>query len=317
MNEFEIIQHYFTGPIRFDSPHLVTGPGDDCAVVRVPPESELCVSTDTLLAGVHFPDDAAGALVANRALAANLSDLAAMGAEPYGFTLALTLAEYSDSFLSSFSEQLKWLVEEYKLPLIGGNMARGQLSVTINIMGLVPVGTAILRSGAQPGDDIYVTGYLGDAAGGLANVLSGDKNAGSKQMNQRYSQPVPRLLLGQQIRAIATAAIDISDGFTADLGHLCKASRVGASVQLKSLPISDSLIAQFGLESAQRMALQGGDDYELCFTVAENRAHDMAELNAASSLLLTKIGSIGRAPGVEIVDEYGKSVDVIKGYQHF
>jgi|TARA_B100001079_G_C16397983_1_gene510002 thiamine-monophosphate kinase len=316
VDEFEIISRYFVEPIGYSREHVLVGPGDDCAVAKVPDGFELCVSTDTLIEDVHFPKDAAGDVVVSRALGANLSDLAAMGAEPYGFTLALTLPSYSDSWLSSFSTRLNELVKHYKLPLLGGNLARGQLSVTINIMGLVPHGQALLRSGAGSGDDIYVTGHLGNAAGGLA-IVKGEVDADCTELVESYFSPVPRILLGQQLRNVASAVIDISDGFAADLGHLCKASGCGARVSLESIPVSEALKDLFGSEIAQSMAVKGGDDYELCFTVPTRNADVIAQLIRDQEVLVSHVGKIRPELDVEIIDAKGVRISGQSGYVHF
>jgi len=318
MHEFEIIRRFFAGKITLQKDHVVIGPGDDCAVVRVPNNFELCLSTDTLIEGVHFPFQAKPALIASRLTAANLSDLAAMGAEPFGFTLAISSPEFTESWLEEFSDQLKDDVEKYQNPLLGGNLSRGPLSLTMNIMGIVPTGTAILRSNARVGDDIYVSGYLGDAAGGLALMEQiRDQAVKNSSLLERYSSPVPRIDLGQALRKIATAAIDISDGFAADLGHLCEASGFGAQINLEALPLSGELVSTFGLEVARVKAIRGGDDYELCFTAGPDQASSIQQLSECLKLKLTKVGKISLDKSVLIKDKLGSSFDETEGYQHF
>ena len=292
------------------------GPGDDCAVVRLPDDRELCVSVDTLISGVHFPQSASPEMVASRAMGVNLSDLAAMGATPYGFTLALTLPVVSENWLSGFSRRLHELIATYRLPLLGGNLTRGELSLTVNIMGLVPVGKSLLRSTAKPGDDIYVSGNLGNGAGGLAMAL-GQVETKHGELLEAYSNPVPRIALGCALLGLASAAIDISDGFSADLGHLCEASDCGALVWLDSIPISDDLITTFGQDKARAMAIQGGDDYELCFTVPATQASAIADLARFQGLSLSRVGKIRSGAGIEIVDSEGRSFESTGGYKHF
>ncbi|HIG41271.1 MAG: thiamine-phosphate kinase [bacterium] len=321
MDEFEIIRRFFVEPITFRNDQVVIGPGDDCAVVRLPAGYELCVSTDTLVEGVHFTADAPAEVVVSRALGANLSDLAAMGAQTHGFTLALTLPGFSEQWLSCFSTQLNHMVEHYRLPLIGGNLSRGQLSITINIMGMVPAGQALLRSGAQVGDDIYVSGFLGDAAGGLElvkNVPSTNTdNRHFSQLIARYTHPVARLDVGQALLGLASAAIDISDGFAADLAHLCSASGVGSSIIVDSLPVSEALRLTFGAEKARTMAIQGGDDYELCFTVPHRWSERVTKIGQSIGCPITRIGTINADKSVNILDRDGRRVPHTTGYRHF
>ncbi|MBL4679292.1 MAG: thiamine-phosphate kinase [Pseudomonadales bacterium] len=318
MHEFEIIRRFFSGKITLQKDHVVIGPGDDCAVVRVPNNFELCLSTDTFIEGVHFPFQAKPALIASRLSAANLSDLAAMGAEPFGFTLAISSPEFTEHWLEEFSDQLEDDVEKYQNPLLGGNLSRGPLSLTMNIMGIVPTGTAILRSNAKVGDDIYVSGNLGDAAGGLALMEQiADQAVKNSSLLERYSSPVPRVDLGQALRKIATAAIDISDGFAADLGHLCEASGFGAQINLEALPLSTELVRTFGLEVARVKAIRGGDDYELCFTAEPDQASSIQQLSECLKLKLTKVGKISHDKSVSIKDKLGSPFDEIEGYQHF
>lgn len=316
MDEFEIIRRYFVEPNKVKSPHLVVGPGDDSAVVRVPEGYDLCVSTDTLIDGVHFPVGIDAAVVVYRALGANLSDLAAMGAEPYGCTIALTLAEFSEGWLSEFSKQLHDVLALYQLPLFGGNLAKGQLSVTVNIMGLVPEGMSLLRSGAHPDDDVYVTGQLGDAAGGL-EIIQNNLDVDHQDLLARYKKPVPRLKVGIALRSIASSAIDISDGFAADLHHLCQASGCGANISLEALPVSETLTSTFGVAKAQVMAIQGGDDYELCFTAPRRNAGRIEDLRSSTGTKITRVGKMRLSSGVDILKRDGSKVSYTSGYKHF
>lgn len=313
-NEFAIIEHYFKS--IFDaSPGVDLGPGDDCAVISLPDDSQLCLSTDTLVEGVHFLPGASAELVAARTLAANLSDLAAMGARPHSFLLAITMPDTDEHWLKAFSSALKQLSRHYGVPLIGGNLSQGQLALTITITGTVPLGQAVQRDGARAGDEIYVTGTLGDAAGGLAQLRAGETQG---YLVSRYAAPTPRLEAGERLRQIAHAMIDISDGLVADLGHICKASGVGALIDSTQLPLTKELRAFAGQERAPRLALFAGDDYELCFTAAEADAERIMALAAELSLPMTRIGSITGNGEVVVLDENSEAIiNDRTGYQHF
>lgn len=314
--EFEIINRYFSGLVTAGDERVVLGPGDDCAILRVPPDRQLCVSSDTLLAGVHFPLGAAGDVVAHRSLAANLSDLAAMGAECLAFTLALTLPGDDGHWLEAFSMTLKRLADQFDIPLVGGNLARGELSITITVLGCLPPGESLRRSGAQVGDDVYVSGTLGDAGGGLACISSGERQNG--YLAERYFYPTPRLELGQCLRRLASSAIDISDGLAADLDHVCEASGVGAQVTLALIPVSQPLVERFDRNGAERLAVGAGDDYELCFTAAPEKRETITELADRLDIRLTRIGRIVPGDRTRFVDGDGASVPITeRGYQHF
>ena len=312
--EFEIIQRYFAS--LSDQPdYVIAGPGDDCAIVDVPAGVELCVSTDTLIAGVHFLSDAIPEVIAHRSLCANLSDLAAMGAIPYGFTLALTLPSEDEQWLSAYSAHLRDLGRTYAIPLIGGNLARGSLSLTITVMGTTPKGQALRRSGASVGDDIYVSGTLGDAAGGLRQ-LQQDPRAASALVD-RYHYPTPRLDVGEALLGVASAAIDVSDGLMADLGHLCGSSQVAGEVKVDAVPLSAALLELFPNE-ARAFALGEGDDYELCFTAPASLRDAIAHIAASTGVGITRIGAVTIGAGVRLLDDAGCAITVAKaGYQHF
>jgi thiamine-monophosphate kinase len=233
--EFSIIERYFKS-ISNLSQHentVIIGPGDDCAVLRVPDDMELCVSTDTLLEGVHFLPNSRAKVVASRTMAANLSDLAAMGATPSAFLLAMTFPEAREDWLEEFSTTLAEIIEQYQVPLVGGNLSKGPLSLTVTIMGTLPAGSAIKRSGASVGDDIYVTGTLGDAAQGLA--LS-RKGAADGYLVSRYQFPTARIAAGRRLRGLANSLIDISDGLVAEIGHLAETDSLGAEIAAWELP---------------------------------------------------------------------------------
>jgi thiamine-monophosphate kinase len=316
VNEFDIIQRFFANKITLKHDHIVIGSGDDCAVISLPDNFQMCVSTDTFVEGVHFPIAANAELIAARLMAANLSDLAAMGAKPHSFTLAITSPEFTEAWLQGFSDELNTWVEEYQIPLVGGNLSKGPLSLTVNIMGMLPRHSAILRSGGNIDDDIYLSGHIGDAAGGLALL---EQNTIEKQLPllERYAKPKPRIELGIALREIASSAIDISDGFAADLKHLCHASDCGALISLEHLPLSSILIKTFGLEVARGKAVQGGDDYELCFTCPQAYAAKVQELSHSLGLKLTKVGNLCSGSDVQIADKQGRLYKETEGYQHF
>jgi len=328
IEEFDIIERYFAGKIKFTHENILLGPGDDCAIFTVPGTQAMCISTDTLIEGTHFPENCAADIVAHRSLVANLSDLAAMGAKPFAYTLALTLDKKSAShtWLETFSRTLDLLGNEYAIPLIGGNLASGNLSLTFTVMGTVNESEGIKRSGALAGDDIYVTGYLGDAAGGLKIIQAGDQQERftdpKAQLVTRFNYPTPRIAIGQALNHVAHAAVDISDGFAADLSHICKSSGVAAEVELELIPVSDSLTASFGLDEAQLLAIGGGDDYELCFTAAPEEANVVKQISRDTGVPITRVGSVvGSAHAeVDVVvrNQRGEDVSIgIKGYRHF
>lgn len=329
-DEFDIIDRYFAGWPQSDLVKL--GPGDDCAILSPTPGEDIVVSTDTLATGVHFPHDASGAMVAQRAMGANLSDLAAMGAAPLAVLSALTLPHVDDQFLQDLADAFRRACDEWQVPLVGGNLCRGELSLTLTVMGTVPEGSALCRDGAQVGDDLYVSGTLGDAAGGLV-CLTADSGNGetriahpedalrraSTQLIERYEHPTPRLMVGQRLRSIATAAIDISDGFTADLGHLCRASGVGAVVEASDLPQSDALTRLFS-DEADQMSLYGGDDYELCFTAGVEDRDEIEAISRDLQLALTRVGRMTEAEdgAVVMLTQDGLEIDAAHaGYRHF
>ncbi len=313
-NEFDVIDRYFKDLSAPDG-NVSLGPGDDCAVLKVPPGMEVCVSTDTLLEGVHFLPDSSPKTIAARVLGANLSDLAAMGAEPLGCVLALTLPEPDEQWLAAFAESLSVLTRKYDAPLVGGNLAKGTLSLTMTVMGCVPAGTAVTRHGASPGEDIYVTGSLGDAAKGLELLKSGGQQ---EYLVARYCEPTPRLQAGLALRDIATAMIDISDGLIAELGHMCEDKVMGAEVLTALVPLSEPLLSTSGFESAVRMALFAGDDYELCFTAPSDKSRQIQDTAQALNLPMTCIGKIMETPGVNARHPDGEVlVFGGSGYQHF
>lgn len=326
MNEFELIRRHFAEltPARADVP---LGIGDDCALLRPPAGRELAITIDTLIAGRHFPPATAPFDIGWKALAVNLSDLAAMGAEPLAFLLALSLPpELPEDWLPAFASGVRELAVQSGIALIGGDTTRGALSLTITAIGSVPAGTAIRRSGAQPGDLVCVTGTLGDAA--LALARSGYAAAVADQrsacaltehddlwLRARLDRPVPRLAAGLALRGLATAAIDLSDGLAGDLRHILAASGVGAEVDVDRLPMSEAFARQ--VPEGRRLQFQaaGGDDYELCVCLAPER---LAEARAAVDVPLTVIGRITAMPELRWRDARGIAIAGPEhGYRHF
>ncbi|MEE9551637.1 MAG: thiamine-phosphate kinase [Gammaproteobacteria bacterium] len=267
LSEFELIEQVFKKHCK-EMPDVTCGIGDDAAVIKVPPEMELVLSMDTLVAGVHFPFDTKPEDIGYKALAVNLSDIAAMGAEPCWVILSMTLPDADQLWLEKFMAGFAELANEHAVNLVGGDLSRGPLSITIAIHGLVPEGKGITRSGAKTGDLIYVTGTLGDAGLALKVLNEGLDIAKDHQTHiiDRLYRPSPRLTTGLALRDIASSAIDISDGLIADLAHILVASKVGATLNPELLPLSDAF-AEFDPEEAWEIALTSGDDYELCFTV--------------------------------------------------
>lgn len=319
IGEFDLIAQYFTGltPGRDD---IRLGIGDDAALVSVPPGHDLVIATDTLVAGVHLPLDTDPAAIGHKALAVNLSDLAAMGADPAWALLALTLPEADEAWLAAFAEGFGRLARESGIALIGGDTTRGPLTVTVTVHGRVPEGQALTRSGAGPGDAIYVSGGLGAAAAALAlRDAAADPDA-FQACRSRLDYPEPRLALGRALRGLANAAIDISDGLLADLGHLCRASGVGAEIDVDAVPRHSALTQLVTDDDAAwyDWPLAGGDDYELCFTVPDAALSRIAALAESTGVALTRIGAV--TPGEDLVCRHADGSAFrpgAGGYQHF
>jgi thiamine-monophosphate kinase len=318
--EFELIQRFFTRRIQ-DKPDIVLGVGDDAALISPSADQQLVIAIDTLVKGVHFPDTTSPYDIGWKALAVNLSDLAAMGADPTWFTLALTLPESTETWLTEFSRGLFDLANQYNLPLIGGDTTRGPLTITIQIAGAVPPGQALLRAGAAPGDHIFVSGSLGDATLAL-QLLAGELPASVAdypELLAHLNRPQPRIAEGRALRGIASCAIDVSDGLLADLQHILDASGCGAEIFQESLPFSSAarqLLDRF--PEMWRALISGGDDYQLCFCVApENIAH-LKQMAQQYDFDFTEIGRICAARELRCLDATGKAVDVgARGYTHF
>lgn len=317
MTEFELIASYFNvdQPGRSD---VVIGQGDDCAVVSTTAATQMAVTTDTMVSGVHFDDKVPPRALGHKLVAVNLSDLAAMGAEPAWLSLSITLPDVDKDWLHEFSAGLYELANYYNCQLIGGDTTRGPLSLTLTAHGLLPEGQHLTRHGAKPGDWIYVSGTLGDAAAALAGLrnditLSPEQ---SQSLEERLFYPTPRVTLGQTLRGLATSAIDISDGLGADLSHILQRSAVGARLQLNWLPLSPTLS---GLERSQQreFALCGGDDYELCFTIPEASRGSLQTALMHSGVDVTCVGQIEPQPGLRMFDDEQEVLANAHGYQHF
>ncbi|WEF13148.1 thiamine-phosphate kinase [Pectobacterium actinidiae] len=318
--EFDLIARYFNR-VRSSRRDVELGIGDDCALLTVADKQMLAVSTDTLVSGVHFLPDIDPADLGYKSLAVNLSDLAAMGADPAWLSLAITLPKSNSQWLSAYSDSLFELLDYYGMQLVGGDTTRGPLSLTLTIHGLVPAGRALTRRGARIGDWIYVTGSLGDSAAGLAilqNTLHVDDEETRRRLIQRHLRPQPRILQGQALRDLANSAIDLSDGLISDLQHILKASECGARINLDAIPQSDWLRGCVDEEQALRWALSGGEDYELCFTVPEiNRgALELALGHLGADY--TCIGQIGpSSEGLRFFRDNKATELNWKGYDHF
>ncbi len=315
-SEFELIDRWFK---RMSSrADVLLGVGDDAALLQVPPGRQLAVTVDTLVAGVHFPHETDAVSIGHKSLAVNLSDLAAMGAEPAWVTLALTLPQADEDWLAGFSHGFLELAEACGVSLVGGDTTRGPLSITVQASGFVPDGLALRRSGARPGDALCVTGSLGDAGLGLAWLL-GERTLPPKvgqAVRERLDRPAPRIAAGLALRGLASAAIDISDGLAADLRHILQASGVGATVDVDALPLSEPVRTQ---SDARELALASGDDYELLFAVAPADEQETVARLQAQGLRCTRIGRVEVEPGLRLTNADGSpyAAATPRGYDHF
>jgi len=294
---------------------VVLGIGDDAALLQPPPGTQLAVSMDTLNAGVHFPPATAPADIGWKSLAVNLSDLAAMGATPAWCTLALSLPTAEAAFVEGFLDGFLALAQRHSVALVGGDTTRGPLSVCVAVHGFVSAGAALRRDGARVGDDIWVTGSLGDAAAALAAMGAGAVS--DRALRARLDRPEPRIAAGRALAGLAGACIDVSDGLLADLGHICRASGVGARIALADLPASPAL-SRFGAALRRPWQACGGDDYELCFTAPPTARAAIADALLATQTPATRIGAIIAGEGVLAVDEAGEPwAPARTGYAHF
>ena len=323
MGEFDLIARYFTRPVQ----RAALGVGDDCALLAPAPGMQLAISSDMLVEGRHFFADVDPEALGHKALAVNLSDLAACGARPLAFTLALALPRVDEAWLAGFSRGLWALADAHGCELIGGDTTQGPLNLCITVLGEVPTGQALLRSGARPGDDIYVSGTLGDARLAL-EALRGRITLPPDVLTParlRLDRPTPRVGLGQALRGVASSAMDVSDGLLGDLSHLLKASGVGASIDTH---ITSNLIAssaylssargQFGPDFIHQCTLAGGDDYELVFTAPATRRDAVAAAAQASGTPVTRIGLVLTEPGMQLVDAQGhRLANHYASFDHF
>lgn len=318
MSEFDLIARYFTRPAHTSAVSL--GVGDDCALLQARAGHELAISTDMLVEGRHFFHAADANALGHKSLAVNLSDLAAMGAQPLAFTLALALPSIDENWLSAFSKGLFALADQHNIALIGGDTTKGPLTISITIFGEIPTGKALRRSHAQVGDDIWVSGTLGDARLALA-ALQGKLNLEAHALNQaalHLHRPTPRIALGIALRDIAHAAIDISDGLLGDLHHILKQSKVGATLRADDLPLGAVLKSTQITTVCHEFALNGGDDYELCFTAPQTQREAVLHAATMSNTPVTCIGQITAAPDVKILNAAGEDLAIhSNSYDHF
>ena len=323
MTEFDLIERYFTRPAR----RAALGVGDDCALINPAPGMQLAISSDMLVEGRHFFSDVSPYSLGHKALAVNLSDLAACGAAPAGFTLALALPSIDEVWLQEFSRGLWALADRHGCELIGGDTTQGPLNICITVFGEVPHGCALLRSSAQVGDDIYVSGTLGDARLAL-DALQGKLELPADVLAQarlRLEQPTPRVALGTALRGIATSAIDISDGLAGDLGHILKASGVGAQVDIEAAihliaacAHIDWPKALFERQELLNIVFSGGDDYELAFTAPPTARGAVQAAAVGTQTAVTRIGVIESEPGLRLVDAQGQLITArFNSFDHF
>jgi len=318
LSEFELIACYFDRPQAPDGV-VKLGVGDDCALLAPPPGQTLAVSTDMLVEGRHFFAGADPEKLGHKALAVNLSDLAAMGAKPMAFTLALSLPSANEDWLAGFARGLFALADAQGIRLIGGDTTRGPLNLCITVMGSVPEDQALRRDAAKAGDDLWVSGTLGDARLALA-VLQGKSALPDQLMalaEERLHRPTPRCALGMALRGIANAAIDVSDGLLGDLGHLLARSQLGADIDAASLPAGPAL-AQQPADKRTDYMLNGGDDYELCFTAPPEQRDAVLSAAASGNTLVTRIGRLKPGTGIQILDAAGKALPFTShSFDHF
>lgn len=319
MGEFDLIQRYFSR--HQQGQNVALSVGDDCAVLNVPVGQRIAISTDTLVQGTHFLPTISPEDLAYKAVAVNLSDLAAMGAVPMWASLALTLPNIQSSWLEGFSQSLFAILDRYQVSLIGGDTTQGHCAITLTVQGLLPENMGLFRHQAQVGEWIFVSGNLGDSAAGLQCLLENRKtlSESDRYLVQRHLRPTPRIELGLALRQFSRCAIDISDGLIGDLEHILKCSQVGAEIYLEQLPLSRQLLESVGEAQAQQFALTGGEDYELCFTVAEDKRAEMEEILRSQGIKATCIGRILPATSGLILRQNGEMVALPthSGFDHF
>ncbi len=331
LSEFDIIRRFFAQPeLSFARPGIELAIGDDAAILSPPAGQVVTASMDLLVADVHFPAAAAPEKIAQRALAVNLSDLAAMGSEPWCFTLGLSLPQADEQWLQAFASGLSVLAQRYQCPLVGGDITRGPLSISIQVQGLNQPAAIIRRAGAKPGDKILVTGTLGNGALGLASEVGEVTLNGTtvqlqeltaeqhRLLQAEYWTPEPRVPFAMQAATHVSAGLDISDGLLGDLQHLLQASGVGAMIELEALPFAATAQEVTDVASCERAALYGGDDYELCLTAAADKLESLQQIAADLGLLLTCIGEISAEQGVRLRHRDGsETTPVASSFQHF
>jgi thiamine-monophosphate kinase len=316
IGEFEIIARYFSR--ESGDPDVVLGVGDDAAVLAI--DGLAAVTVDTLVAGVHFPDAMSPDLLGYRLMAVNLSDLAAMGAQPRWATLALTLPSADEEWLQGFSRGLFELADRYGVSLVGGDLTRGPLTATLQLIGRVERDRILRRGGGEAGDDIYVTGTLGDSSAGIALITEraeAPQGSAAEALKQRFYRPVPRVGAGLALGGLASAAIDVSDGLLADLGHICEASGCGAVLDVEHVPLSAELLLLFPPQAALAHALGGGDDYELCFTAPPSQAEAVEAALEASGTLVRRVGQLVPGDSVTCRRDGEPYTPAVHGYRHF
>ncbi len=322
--EFELIARIRARVARRDD--VVLGIGDDAALLQVPAGQQLVVAMDTLNVGVHFPQDTAAADIGWKALAVNLSDLAAMGAAPAWCTLSLSMPQADATFVDEFLDGFLVLANAHGVALVGGDTTRGPLSVCVTVHGFVGAGTALRRDAARVGDDVWVSGSLGDAAGALVQwkerakrgqVHFSGKNEPDPFLRARLDRPTARVALGRTLRGIAHACIDVSDGLLADIGHVCEASGVGAQIDLDALPASKALCSAFDRHARHGLQATGGDDYELCFTAPPEVREAIEAAARAATTAVARIGVMVAAPGVAARTAEGEWSAPAAGWIHF
>lgn len=319
ISELTLIERYFRhcGVKRSD---IRLGIGDDAALLECPPEAELVATVDTLVAGVHFPEGSPAASIGHRAVAVNLSDLAAMGARPAWALLSLTLPSADEEWLGEFASGFSALARAHTVGLVGGNTTAGPLCISVQLLGHVPRGAALLRSGGKAGDILFVSGTPGDSTAGLA-LEQGRLQAAShtaKYLRERFLFPTPRVALGERLRKFASACIDVSDGLLGDAAKLAHASGCGVEIQFDSVPVSDALVEVVGNERAHTLALTGGEDYELCFTVHPDTAARMNQELPPEQWGYRRIGVLARNPGTRVLAADASVMDFShSGFSHF
>lgn len=319
MGEFDLIKRYFSRKSLQNE--VILSVGDDCAITSIPSGYQLAITTDTLVEGTHFLPSISPADLAYKSVAVNLSDLAAMGATPTWMSLALTLPEIKEAWLAEFSQSLFAILDRYGVSLIGGDTTKGPLSITLTAQGFLPKNQGLFRHQAKVGDWIFVSGFLGDSAAGLDLLLQNRKieNESDRYFIQRHLHPTPRVELGLALRSFSCCALDISDGLLADLEHILERSQVGAEIYLENLPLSHYLCTQYEQTQAEKFALTGGEDYELCFTVSEEKREEMEQVLRSQGIKVTRIGQILPATSGLNLLKNGKKMALPThiGFDHF